>query len=112
MPLGGFQFGCPTALFGLDAVVLAGAGSLQEVASGVEPTAKAGFDGKGFGVNQPGALQQPGFVAATGPPVSCGAFDAVGVFEALGLVPQPGRQLAPLPQQTFQSDLDHGLAVV
>ena len=51
MPLGGFQFGCPTALFGLDAVVLAGAGSLQEVASGVEPTAKAGFDGKGFGVN-------------------------------------------------------------
>ena len=84
---------------------------MQVVAGGVEPVAEAGFGGQGFGVGQPGAFQQPGFVAAAGLPVGGGALQGVGVLEVLGFVAQPGGQFAPLPQQAFQGDLDHGLPV-
>ena len=46
-------------LLGLDAVVFAGAGGVQEVAGGVEAVAEAGFGGEGFGLGQPSCRFSP-----------------------------------------------------
>ena len=108
---GGMEFGLLALLLGLDAVVFTPPGGLQVVAGGVEAVAEAGFGGQGFGLGQAGAFQQPGFVAVAGVPVGGGALQGVGVFEVLGLVAQPRREFAPLAQQAFQRDLDHGLPV-
>ncbi len=109
--VGGFQFGFLALPLGLDAVVFPRPGGVQVVAGGVEAVAEAGFGGQGFGVGQAGAFQQPGVVAVAGLPVGGGALQSVGVLEVLGFVAQPGGQFAPLAQQAFQGDLDHGLPV-
>ena len=101
MLLGGLRVRLLALLFGLDAVVFAGAGGVQEVAGGVEPVAEAGFGGQGFGVGQAGALQQPGFVAAAGLPVGGGALQGVGVLEVLGFVAQPGRPVRAIAAAGF-----------